>query len=535
MNATESAAREIVEQLLRKEITDEKGLNAAKKAASIRYKLSSLLGNSRILAAAKDEDEKERVLELLQLKPVRTISGVAVIAAMTSPAPCPHGLCVPCPGGIDSKFHSPQSYMGAEPAARRAFENNFDPYLQVSSRLSQLSQIGHSLEKAELIVMGGTFTSRALCYQQWFVKRAIEAMNDFYGTEWRKNRRYCSIEEVQSANEKARIRNVGITIETRPDWTEKEHIDAVLGTGATKVEIGVQNTYDFILAGIQRGHTVADSAAANMRLRDSGLKVGFHMMPGLPGATAESDFRMFRTLFEDERFKPDYLKIYPTLVTEGTRLHGMWEMGNYAPLEVSDAVELLAKIKSILPKWVRLQRIQRDIPAYQVLAGIRKSNIRQLAKERLFETGGTCRCIRCREVGHRILEGIEPENIELTVEEYAACGGKEHFISFEDAEKDILIGFIRLRFPNAPYRRELAGAALVRELHVYGSMVPIGASAGEAQWQHRGYGEELLERAEEIARAAGYKKIAVTSGIGVRDYYRKFGYGREGAYMTKKL
>ncbi len=534
MDEIESAARELIEQLLRKDITDEKGLNAAKKEISIRHKLSSLLSNSQILAAAMEE-EKEAVLSLLRLKPVRTISGVAVIAAMTSPAPCPHGLCVPCPGGPDSKFHSPQSYMGAEPAARRAAQNNFDPYQQVFSRLQQLSQIGHKLEKAELIIMGGTFTSRTLCYQEWFVKRAIEAMNDFYGTEWRVGKGYCTVEEVQSRNEGARIRNVGITIETRPDWTEKEHIDTILGLGATKVEIGVQSTYDFILAGIQRGHTVAQSAAANTRLRDSGLKVGFHMMPGLPGSTPESDFRMFRTLFEDERFMPDYLKIYPTLVTEGTKLHGMWELGNYAPLEVLEAVELLARIKSILPKWVRLQRIQRDIPAYQVLAGIRKSNIRQLAKQRLAEMGGKCNCIRCREVGHRMNEGEEPGNIELTMEEYRACSGREHFISFEDTAKDILIGFIRLRFPFAPHRKELRGAALVRELHVYGAMVPIGESAGEAQWQHRGYGEELLAQAEEIAGEAGYKKIAVTSGIGVRDYYRKFGYAREGAYMTKKF
>lgn len=533
MSTIESACRELVEQILRKEITSEQELNAAKKATSIRYKLSSLPSNSRILAAAK-EDEKQDVIELLKLKPVRTISGVAVISAMTSPAPCPHGLCVPCPGGPGSKFHSPQSYMGAEPAARRAYENDFDPYRQVFSRLKQLSEIGHPVEKAELIVMGGTFTSRTLCYQEWFVKRAIEAMNDFSGTGWRK-RDYSTIEEVQAANQKSHIRNAGITIETRPDWTEKEHIDTIIGQGATKVEIGVQSIYDFVLAGIQRGHSVADSASANMRLRDSGLKVGFHMMPGLPGSSAESDFRMFRTLFEDERFKPDYLKIYPTLVTEGTGLHGMWELGNYAPLEVLDAVELLAKVKSILPKWVRLQRIQRDIPAYQVLAGVRKSNIRQLAREKLAQMGGKCRCIRCREVGHKALLGIEPENIELVVEEYMACGGREHFISFEDVEKDILIGFVRLRFPHKPHRQELEGAALVRELHVYGPMVPPGMSAGGAQWQHRGYGEELLAQAEESASDSGYEKISVTSAIGVRDYYRKFGYRLEGPYMIKKL
>src|SRR3989304_3525922 len=285
MTPIESAAREIIEQLLRNEITDEKALNAAKKAASIRYKLSSLPANSLILAAARSDEEKQHVLELLKLKPVRTISGVAVIAAMTSPAPCPHGLCIPCPGGIDSKFRSPQSYMGAEPATKRAFENDFDPYLQVSSRLTQLSQIGHPVEKAELIVMGGTYTSRVLCYQEWFVKRCIEAMNDFYGSEWEKGRSYISVEEVQSANERAGVRNVGITIETRPDWVKKEHIDTILELGATKVEIGVQSTYDFILARIRRGHTVDASADANMRLRDSGLKVGFHMMPGLPGST----------------------------------------------------------------------------------------------------------------------------------------------------------------------------------------------------------------------------------------------------------
>ncbi|CAG0998007.1 MAG: tRNA uridine(34) 5-carboxymethylaminomethyl modification radical SAM/GNAT enzyme Elp3 [Candidatus Methanoperedens sp.] len=535
LKSTESAAREIIEQLLRNEIPDEKALNAAKKSASIRYKLSSLLGNSQILEAARNVEEKQYVLEHLQLKPVRTISGVAVIAAMTSPAPCPHGLCVPCPGGVDSRFHSPQSYMGAEPAAKRAFENNFDPYLQVTSRLKQLSQIGHPVEKAELIVMGGTYTSRMLCYQEWFVKRCVEAMNDFYGTEWRKDRDYFPVEEVQSANESAQVRNVGITIETRPDWTKQEHIDTILELGATKVEIGVQNTYDFILAGIQRGHTVASSADANMRLRDSGLKVGFHMMPGLPGATVDSDLRMFKRLFEDERFMPDYLKIYPTLVTEGTRLHGMWELGDYAPLEVLEAVELLAKIKALLPKWVRLQRIQRDIPAYQVLAGIRKSNIRQLAKERLIEMGGKCRCIRCREVGHKELSGIKPENIELINEKYRTCGGLEHFISFEDARMDVLIGFLRLRFPAEPHRTELEGAALIRELHVYGSMVAPGEDAGESQWQHKGYGEELLTQAEETARVAGYEKIAATSGIGVRDYYRKFGYEREGPYMTKRL
>ncbi len=528
-NQCMQACRELIEKIVKKEINSEYELNIAKKRLSSRYRLKALPSNSMILRVAKQNEKP--MLGLLQLKPVRTISGVAVIAAMTSPEPCPHGRCVPCPGGPESKFHSPQSYMGDEPAARRAFENNFDPYKQVSSRLKQLSEIGHPVEKAELIVMGGTFTSRSLCYQEWFVKRALEAMNDFYGKDWRK-KQYVSIEEVQSANEKARIKNVGITIETRPDWIEKEHIDTLLALGTTKVEIGVQSIYDFILIRMQRGHTVKQSVEANMRLRDSGLKVGFHMMPGLPGSTLESDLRMFKNLFEDERFMPDYLKIYPTIVTEGTELHEMWKRGEYNPLEVEEAVELLAKIKSMLPRWVRLQRIQRDIPAPQILAGIRKSNIRQMARQRLEEMGGRCRCIRCREVGHA---GMKPENIQLMVETYRACKGVEHFISFEDGDKEILIGFIRLRFPYLPYREELEGAALVRELHVYGKMVPPGKAPENTQWQHRGYGEELLTYAEEMAREEGYEKIAVTSGIGVREYYRRLGYQREGAYMIKKI
>lgn len=298
------------------------------------------------------------------------------------------------------------------------------------------------------------------------------------------------------------------------------------------MEIGVQSIYDFVLARMQRGHTVKQSVEANMKLRDSGLKVGFHMMPGLPGSTMESDFRMFKELFEDERFMPDYLKIYPTIVTEDTQLHEMWKRGDYNPLELEETVELLAKIKSILPRWVRLQRIQRDIPAPQICAGIRKSNIRQMARQRLMQMGGRCRCIRCREIGH---VGIKPENIQLMIETYKACKGVEHFISFEDADKQILIGFIRLRFPYSPYREELDGAALVRELHVYGRMVSPGKAPENNQWQHRGYGEELLACAEEIARDKEYEKIAVTSGIGVRGYYKRLGYQREAAYMTKSL
>ena len=538
-----SACRELLDMVLDGTITEELQLSIQKKKISGRYKLATLPKNADIIMAGNDEEQRQ-VKIILRRKPVRTISGVAVIAVMTSPAPCPHGVCVPCPGGPDSSFSSPQSYMGREPATMRAMQNEYDPYRQVTSRLTQLKTIGHEINKAELIVMGGTFSARSIDYQEWFTKRCIEAMNDFYDTDWRNNVHnigteypYITVEDVQKANETSAIRNIGITFETRPDWAKEEHIDRMLALGATKVEIGVQSVYDFVLSRIERGHTVADTAYANRVLRDSGLKVGFHMMPQLPGVDAERDLRGFKKLFTDPKFMPDYLKIYPTLVTEGTRLYDMWERGEYKAHDSEETIDLVADIKSIIPKWVRLQRIQRDIPAQQIFCGVTKSNIRQLAEGRLHERGGQCRCIRCREVGHNILKGKEPnlDDIELTVETYNSCDGVEHFISFEDVEQDILIGFLRLRFPAAPHRSELEGAALVRELHVYGSMVPIGEGAKGMDWQHRGYGGELLAYAEELSRESGYKKLSIISGIGVREYYRKFGYVRNGVYMSKDI
>ncbi len=535
------ACRELLNKVLSGEIQNPDQLVKAKKLVSKYYKLSSLPTNADIIISGSEE-EQLLVREFLRKKPVRTISGVAVIAAMTSPAPCPHGTCIPCPGGPASSFASPQSYMGREPSTMRAIQCNYDPYRITTTRLEQLKHIGHDIEKAELIIMGGTYSARTLDYQEWYVKRCLEAMNDFFGTEWREHAHvigkeypYLTLEEVQKANEIARVRNVGMTFETRPDWAKEEHIDILLKLGATKVEIGVQSTYDFVLSRINRGHTVADTAEANRALRDSALKVGFHMMPHLPGMDINGDIRNFKRLFRDSRFMPDYLKIYPTLVTEGTELQRMWQNGEYEALTDENAVGLLSQIKAFLPKWVRLQRIQRDIPANQILAGTCKSNIRQLAKSRLKEHGGSCRCIRCREVGHNILNGVipAPESIKLNVEKYDCCRGTEYFISFDDVRSDILIGFLRLRFPHDPHRPELQNSALVRELHVYGSMVPVGENAKKYDWQHRGYGTELLAYAEEVAKDAGFGKISIISGIGAREYYRRQGYILDGVYMSK--
>ena len=514
MDRLAAGLRSIAEAVLEGKIRDEPDLEKAKKRLSSRLSLASLPSNADILSQAR---AGERVaLKMLIRKPTRTLSGVAVIAAMTSPAPCPHGTCVPCPGGVLNL--SPQSYTGREPAALRACQHHFDPYEQVRARLAQLDEIGHPLDKSELIIMGGTITSRPLGYQNWFVKRCLQAMNDFPGE--RNGSGWQPFEAVARANENSLVRNIGTTFETRPDWCRPDQIKEMLRLGATKVELGVQSLDEDILVSMRRGHTVEDTAWASANLREVGLKVGFHMMPGLPGSSPDQDFAVFRRLFSDPRFRPDYLKIYPTLVIEGTELFRQYQRGEYIPLGDHDAAELVCRIKEILPRYVRLQRVQRDIPSPLIVAGAKKSNLRQLARQRLEERGKRCQCIRCREAGLRGVVRAEPR---LRQESYTASGGNEHFLSFE-TEDDILMGFLRLR---------LSASARVRELHVYGPMVPIGGRTDG--WQHRGYGSRLLEEAERLALDKGYPKIEVTSGIGVRGYYRRLGYDLCPPHMTKRL
>lgn len=518
MDGLEGELRRIADDILSGRIIDEAALEARKRQACSRLGLSSLPSNADILSQVAPE-ERER-LKMLVRKPTRTLSGVAVIAAMTSPARCPHGTCVPCPGGVAGV--SPQSYTGREPAALRAAQHSYDPYQQVSARLGQLDEIGHPLDKAELIIMGGTITARPLGYQHWFVKRCLQAMNDHSRPDPRLGGApgWQSFQNVARDNESASVRNIGTTFETRPDWCREKEIGAMLSLGATKVELGVQSTRDDLLELMKRGHTVADTVAANRRLREAGLKVGFHMMPGLPGSTPDTDLAVFRELFEDSQFRPDYLKIYPTLVVEGTDLYRQYLRGDYEPLGDDDAAELVSRIKELLPNYVRLQRVQRDIPAQLISAGVRKSNLRQLARARLKARGGRCRCIRCREAG---LRGVTEADLELKHEEYLACNGEEHFFSFED-DDETLVGFLRLR---------LGAAARVRELHVYGPLVPLGSR--KEGWQHRGYGARLLEAAELLAGARGYKRLEITSGIGARGYYRRLGYELAEPYMVKTL
>ena len=519
------AFREIISRILTLPPGDA-AIVAAKIAICRKYRLSAVPKNSAILAAAGPED-RETLRKILLVKPTRTLSGVAPVAVMTSPYPCPHGKCLPCPGGPDHPFHSPQSYTGEEPAAKRAREHDFDPFRQVHARLEQFEILGHRVDKVELIVMGGTMTARPVEYQHEFVSRCIEAMNTYPGGS--PSLAPLPVADVEAANEMSAIRCIAITFETRPDWCRREHIERMLDLGVTKVELGVQHVDDEILTYNRRGCTVADAVEANTLLRDAGFKVGFHMMPNLPHSTIESDRAMFETIFSDPRFKPDFLKIYPTLVTPGSEIKEHWERGIYSPYPEDELVDLIAYAKSLIPEFTRLQRIQRDIPAKLIVAGSKHSNFRQLAQNRLTATGRHCRCIRCREIG-RLPSVAEAE---IQVIPYEACGGTEHFISAVSG--DSLIGFARLRFPSAVFRQELANAALLRELHVYGSLVSVGKDAESEEWQHRSYGRVLLARAEEIAAGAGFARLAIMSGIGVRPYYRKMGYERRGPYMIREL
>jgi len=415
----------------------------------------------------------------------------------------------------------------------------------VTLRLNQLREIGHPVEKVELILMGGTMTARSADYQEWFVKRCLEAMNDHdldaapspaEGVSFAQDpaeHEFRYLEDVKAANEFGRVRNVGTTFETKPDWCDPEQIDRMLELGGTKVEVGVQTTHERINREMHRGHGNRASVDANRNLRNAGFKVGFHMMPGQPGTTEEMADEDFRRLFEEPEWRPDYLKIYPTLVVRGTRVYDQWRRGEFEPLTNEEAAELVARVMRDLPRYVRLQRVQRDIPADFIDAGVWKSNLRQLAWERLDERGWECSCIRCREVG---MNDEEPGTVEFGVEEYEAAGGTERFLSFEDFERDLLVGFARLRFPGETRRRELEDAALLRELHVYGGEAAIGETSRDGQHQHRGYGRRLVERAEEMAREAGYRKLAVISGIGARQYYeRKLDYHQDGPYVSKRL
>ena len=547
------ACRIIIDDIIEGKISTRRDLEVRKRQLCRELKLSRFMSNADILEYASEE-EKELVSDTLKKKPTRTKSGVAIVAVMCHPHKCPHGRCLYCP---ESDI-APPSYTGEEPAALRGRMFEYHPYVQCFNRLAQLKKIGHPIDKVELIIMGGTFPSRDLCYQEWFVSQCLKAMTDFglildNNAEFEINKKlirefekdvvktyppndYVLIEDIQLANENSKVRCVGMTFETRPDYCKKEHINRMLDFGVTRVELGVQTLSDKLYEKVKRGHTIADVIESNQLLRDSAIKVAMHMMPGL-FVRQKEDLKMFKQLFSDENFKPDMLKIYPCLVTKGSEIYDMWQAGIYRPYNDEEAVDLIVEIKKILPKWVRTMRIQRDIPSTLIEAGVQKSNLGELVYNKLDENHINCQCIRCREIGHKKTnENYALEDFRLFKESYTACGGEETFISIEDKNEESIAGFLRFRIPSQnTFRPEITDkTALIRELHVYGNMIQIG-DKNPSIGQHTGFGEKLLMEAENLAIDNDKDEIAIISGIGTRNYYRKFGYERKGPYMAKKL
>jgi len=503
---------ELLSKIVAEGIRTKEELHRAKIELCGQHGLEHVPSDSEILSHASPE-LRERMKDLLRIKRIRSASGIAVFAVMSAPFPCPHGRCLYCPGGPD--VGTPQSYTGREPAAMRAAQHDYEPFGQTTARLGQLEAMGHPTDKIELIILGGTFTNLSPEYREGFVQRCFDAMNEVASADLR---------EAQTLNELAGSRCVGLTVETRPDCLSDEQVRHSMRLGVTRVELGVQSVRDELLARANRGHTTAHVRAATARAKDAGLKVGYHMMHGLPGADFDSDVESFRTIFSDESFRPDMLKIYPTVVLKGTGLYDMWKRGEYAPLTTADAVRLIARVKSMVPPWVRIQRIQREIEVKSIEAGLDKGHLRDLARRELARAGEKCRCIRCREVG-LTNRSMHADDIVLRRTDYGASGGSETFLSLEHVDGETLVGYLRMR--------SCASGTFLRELKVFGEVVPF-EEPPEGKWQHRGHGRRLVAECERIASEeldAGLLKV--TSGVGARDYYRRLGYVLEEPYMVK--
>ncbi|UCH89416.1 MAG: tRNA uridine(34) 5-carboxymethylaminomethyl modification radical SAM/GNAT enzyme Elp3 [Thermoplasmata archaeon] len=539
---------DIYNKIISGEIRSRDELHKAKVKLCKVHMLKKIPRNSDILENAP-EDIYDLVLPLLKLKPMRTMSGVAPVAVMTSPDNCPHGRCSYCPGGV--KNGTAQSYTGHEPAALRATAHSFGPYHQTTDRLKQLETIGHPTDKIDLIIMGGTFTTRSEEYQYWFIKRCFDALNQANSK---------SLIEAQLQNELAQHRCIGMTLETRPDACTVPHVKRILNLGATRVELGVQTLEDAVLVKVKRGHGSAETRAATHLLKNAGMKVCYHIMPNLPGMTPARDLELFQQVFDHAEYRPDMIKIYPTLVVKGTELFEQWVRKEYESYMLDETIELIAKLKAMAPPWIRIQRVQRDIPAKLIEAGVKYSNLRQMVQERLHELGERCRCIRCREVGQNLENDkeLDENNFKLHKVDYDASGGREAFISIDDKKYDFLIAFVRLRMPDENVLEDVGQPkvpegikdfAFVRELKVFGQLVPIssnplkikpaqplkdGGGPGSKEWQHKGYGRALMEAAEKFAvEEWDINNILVNSGIGAREYYKKLDYIPHGHYMAK--
>jgi elongator complex protein 3 len=484
------------------------------------YRKSELVAAYRWLVAEGSREQDAMLLERIRMKPVRTLSGVTPVTVLTKPWPCP-GKCIFCPTDV----RMPKSYLHDEPGAMRAEQHGFDPYEQVASRIDAFEANGHTAEKIELLVLGGTWSAYPRDYQEQFLQRCFDAMN---GSE------SASIEAAHTANETATRRNVGLVVETRPDHVDAEEILWFRRLGCTKVQMGAQSLDDRILKMNRRGHTVRQMRDAMDLLRQAGFKLVLHWMPNLHGATVESDLEDFRRLFADPSLCPDEIKIYSTQLLPNAELHEVWKRGDYQPYDDAELLDLVLACKEMVPRYCRINRVYRDIPGNNVVEGCRLTNMRQMIQDRMKAEGRKCSCIRCREIRRESLPDAELVENDLV---YETATSTEHFLSF-DSTDDQLAGYLRLSLPDRPGDGldipALDGAALVREVHVYGRAQELGARDHD-RTQHRGLGTSLMKRAEALAAAAGYGRLTVIASVGTREWYADRGYHLADTYMTRLL
>lgn len=511
------------------------------------YSKIDLVHAYKQLTATGELPFERHVMRRLQMKPVRTSSGVAPVTVLTKPAGCP-GHCIFCPDAEGM----PKSYLPDEPGARRAAQCDFDPYRQVMTRLTTFKAMGHTADKVELLILGGTWSAYSKQYRQWFVQRCLQAMNEaagepasqVNGDAGAESVDWSTLQATQAENERAVHRNVGLVVETRPDWVTPAEVAHMRRLGVTKVQLGVQSLDDRILALNRREHDVAAARRAVRLLRAGGFKLHLHWMPNLLGATPESDREDFARLWSDAAFRPDELKIYPCSIIEGTALYGLWQAGQFRPYRDDELVALVADCKATIPPYCRVNRVFRDIPADDIVAGSKRSNLRQLVQEHLAQTGRRCSCIRCREIRDTHLD---ESSLALVEHGYDTDTTRELFLSSETADGR-LAGFLRLSLPHLgsdgslpsevaevwAAMPEIAGAAMIREVHVYGPALSIGSdSVGEAQ--HSGLGRQLIEEAKQRTRLAGFDRLAVISAIGTRRYYEAQDFERGDLYMVASL
>ena len=549
----------IIKHLLKNKIKTQADLATFKRKVGKKYRILcpsnvDLLEIYHKLVGKKRIEPLKNIEKLLRTRPIRSLSGIVNVSVLTKPYPCP-GKCIYCP----SQKGIPKSYLKGEPAVQRAILTNFNPYLQVQTRLKSLEKTGHPIDKIELRIIGGTWSYYPKQYQTWFVKRCFKAANEYEKNEKCKMKneklqfKIQNLETEQKLNEKAKCRIIGITIETRPDYVDFKEIERMRNLGITGVELGVQSIYDDILKLNKRGHNIKSTIKATRLLKDAGFKVSYQMMPNLPGSDFKRDIKMFQELFSNPDFRPDFLKIYPLALVKEAPLYRQYKKGKIKVYSHKDLIKLLIEIKREIPFWCRIQRIIRDIPSKDIVAGgVKISNLREVVQKEMREKGLKCKCIRCREVRDRDSPvGTVPEKLYLFREDYPASGGKEIFLSFESIKADKrrlstpinadrkLYALLRLRIPSQFFQKKkhsfkiLDDAAIIREVHTYGQMVPVGEKSLSPQ--HRGLGKKLIKIAEGITKKKfGVKKIAVISGIGVRDYYRrKLGYRLKDTYMIK--